>query len=309
VGLLDHAALLEWPSSSSVGLSLAEVQKVAADIDLLINRSGHLQIDGVLHPVRRRMYLDVDPGYTQIWQEQYGVNMNLPGHDVYVTVGLNLGAGDCPFPTCGVRWHSTLPPVVLSEWAAPAPPGEAYSTIADWRGFNPIEWQGRWYGQKADEFLRVLELPRQVSVPLELCLLISPEEADRATLHRSGWRLVSPEVHAATPHAYRQYIWDARGEFTVVKPGYAAGRTGWFSDRSACYLAAGRPVIMQETGLAGYVPTGVGLLTFTDLASAVEAIHQVEGNYAYHTAGAVEFAREYLDSDRVLPRLLQLAGI
>jgi hypothetical protein len=124
--------------------------------------------------------------------------MNLRGHEVYVSVGLNLGAADCPLPTCGIQWHSTLPPVVLSEWMTADPPGAAYSTIADWRGFNPIEWQGVWYGQKADEFLRVIELPRRVSVPLELCLLISPVESDRSELERYGWRLTAPQEQIGT---------------------------------------------------------------------------------------------------------------
>jgi len=307
--LTDHAALLEWEGSGHVGLSHAEVKKLAPDIDLLINRSGHMQLGAVLGAVRRRMYLDVDPGYTQIWQEQYGVDMNLRGHDVYVTVGLNLGAPDCPFPTCGVHWETTLPPVVLSEWTTTDPPGVAYSTIADWRGFSPVEWRGVWYGQKADEFLRVIELPRRVSVPLEVCLFISPDESDWTKLEQHGWRLASPHLHAATPDSYRNYIFDARGEFTAVKHGYAAGRTGWFSDRSACYLAAGRPVIVQDTSIEPYVPTGTGLLTFTDVDSAADALNRVECDYARHAAAAAAFAHEYLDSDRVLVRLLHLAGL
>lgn len=307
--LTDHAALLEWEGAGHVGLSLAEVEKLAPDIDLLINRSGHLHLKTVLAAVRRRLYLDVDPGYTQIWQEQYGIDMKLSGHDVYVTVGLNLGAPDCPFPTCGIRWESTLPPVVLSEWTTITPPGTAYSTVADWRGFGAVEWGGVWYGQKADEFLRLIELPRRVPVPLELCLFISADESDRDTLEQHGWRLTSPRLHAVTPESYRDYIFAARGEFTVVKHGYAAGRTGWFSDRSACYLAAGRPVIVQDTGIGSYVPTGTGLLTFTDLETAAEAIHRVEQDYEQHAAAAAAFARENLDSDRVLTRLLRLAGL
>ncbi len=308
-GLADQAALIEREGSGYVGLSPAAIEKLAPDIDLLVNRSGHFQLKSVLGTVRRRLYLDVDPGYTQIWQEQYGVDMNLRGHDVYVTVGLNLGAPDCPLPTCGLRWETTLPPVVLTEWATTSPPGAAYSTVADWRGYNPVEWRGVWYGQKAEEFLRVLKLPHCISVPLEICLSIHPNEPDRGKLEQHGWRLVPPRDHIATPDMYRDYISGARGEFTVVKHGYAAGRTGWFSDRSACYLAAGRPVIVQDTGISSYVPTGAGLLTFTDLSSAADAVNQAEHDYAQHAAAAAAFAREHLDSDRVLTRLLQLAGL
>jgi len=144
---------------------------------------------------------------------------------------------------------------------------------------------------------------------LEICLLIGPDEPDLVTLEAHGWRLVSPRLHVATPDSYRDYIFGARGEFTCVKHAYAAGCTGWFSDRSACYLAAGRPVIVQDTGIGPYVPTGAGLLTFTDIDSAAAALDRVERDYALHAAAAVAFAREYLDSDRVLSRLLHLAGV
>jgi hypothetical protein len=305
----EHLAFLEWEGEGHVGLSPAEVEKLAPEVDLLINLSGHLHLPSVLSKVRRRLYLDLDPGYTQIWQEGYGIDMNLRGHDVYVTVGLNLGHSDCPLPQCGIDWERTLPPVVLSEWRTAVPPGVAYSTVADWYGFRQVEWGGVWYGQKGEEFLRIIELPQRVSVPLELCLFIHADEPARVTLEEHGWRLVSPQYHAATPDTYRHYIWEARGELTCVKHGYAAGRTGWFSDRSACYLAAGRPVIVQDTGLERYVPTGAGLLTFTDLDSVTEALERVEHDYAQHAAAATEFARAYLDSDRVLPHLLQLASV
>jgi hypothetical protein len=305
--LLDHTALFAEKGSDCVGLSRAEVEKIAPDIDLLINLSGILRLDSILAKVRKRMYLDMDPGYTQIWQE-LGFDVYLGGHDVYVTTGLNLGQLDCPFSTCGIRWESTLPPVVLSEWVTDESPGFAYSTIADWRGFKPVQWHGVWYGQKADEFLRLIDLPHRVSVPLEICLLINPNEKARFELEHHGWRLVSPRHHASTPDAYRRYIFNSRGEFTVVKGGYAAGRTGWFSDRSACYLAAGRPVIVQDTGIGKYVPTGNGLLTFKDIDSAAEAIIHVESDYSRHASAAACFAREFLNSDRVLGRLLHLAG-
>jgi hypothetical protein len=307
--LTNHAALLEKNGLTSLGLCRDEIDKLAPDIDLLINLSGAFRLESVMRKARRRMYLDMDPGYTQIWQEQYGVDMYLRHHDVYVTTGLNMGKPECPLPTCGISWEKTLPPVVLSEWTTQRPPGRVYSTIADWRGFKPIQWRGIWYGQKADEFLRLIDLPRRVSVPLEIALLINSNETGRCDLEQHGWRLVSPRQSAATPDAYRNYIFNARGEFTVVKQGYAAGRTGWFSDRSACYLAAGRPVVIQDTGIGAELPTGCGLLTFSDLDGAVDALNQVESNYAKHAAAAASFAREFLDSDLVLSRLVKLAGV
>jgi hypothetical protein len=307
--LTSHAALLEGNGPGYVGLSHADIKTIAAGIDLLINGSGRLHFRPILDAVRRRIYLDLDPGYTQIWQQRYGIDMNLHDHDVYVTVGLNLGADNCPLPTCGVRWEKTLPPVVLDQWTTSERPGNAYSTVADWRSFSPIEWRGVWYNQKAAEFKRILDIPHRARVPLELCLSIDPAEPDRAELEQHGWKLTSPSVHAVTIDAYRQYITGSRGEFTAVKHGYAAGRTGWFSDRSACYLAAGRPVIVQDTGIGTYLPTGLGLLTFTDVESAAAAIENVENDYARHAEAAASFAREFLDADVVLDKLLRLAGI
>jgi hypothetical protein len=313
--VMDHfnltawSALLESEGSGYAGLTRAEIEKIAPDIDLLINISGHLHLKSILSGVRRRMYIDLDPGYTQIWQQQYGVDMNLRNHDVYVTVGLNLGQPDCSFPTCSIHWEKSLPPVVMGEWVTTPIPRKVYSTVADWRSFTPIEWRGVWYNQKAEEFKRIIDLPQRVALPVELCLSIHPDEPDRIELERHGWQLVPPALHAVSTDAYREYITRSRGEFTAVKQGYALGRTGWFSDRSACYLAAGRPVIVQETGIGRHVPTGDGLLTFNDLETAVDAIELVESNYSGHAAAASAFAREFLDSDLVLGRLLRLAGI
>lgn len=307
--LMGRCSLLEWDGPGAIGLTRRDLERLARDTVLLINCSGRFHLASVLGAVRRRLYLDLDPGFVQIWQEQYGVDMNLRGHDVHVTVGLNLGASDCPLPTCGIAWQTTLPPVVLAEWESTAPAGRAYTTVGDWRGYSPVEWQGVWYGQKAEEFLRIIELPQRIAVPLEICLAIHPDEPDYRRLGANGWHLSLPREQCATPDSYRAYIRQSRGEFTVVKHGYAAGRTGWFSDRSACYLAAGRPVIVQDTGLAAHLPIGTGLLTFTDLDSAADALRRVEENYERHVAAAHAFAREYLDARRVLGRLARLAGL
>lgn len=308
-GIEDSAALLQRDGDEHVGLSHRDVALLARDTDLFVNLSGRFHLDAILRAARRRMYVDLDPGFVQIWQAQYGVDMNLTGHEVHVTVGLNLGAADCPLPTCGIRWQTTLPPVVLEHWVASGPPGSAYTTVADWRGYSPVEWNGRWYGQKAEEFLRIAALPERVDPLLEICLAVHPDEPGRAEMERHGWHLASPATHAATTDDYRDYIWRSRGEVSVAKHGYVAGRTGWFSDRSACYLAAGRPVVVQDTGIGRYVPTGCGLLTFEGIDAAATAITAVEADYAAHAAAAGEWARNHLDARLVLGRLLVLSGL
>ncbi|HVN83751.1 MAG TPA: hypothetical protein VMW17_02785 [Candidatus Binatia bacterium] len=308
-GLEGTVALLDEESSAYVGLSHADVQRLARDADVFINMSGRFHVREVLAAARRRMYLDMDPGFTQIWQEQYDVDMNLRGHDVYVTVGPFLGTDKSPLPTGGVQWKHTLPPVVIEEWQTDVAAGSTYTTVADWRGYGAVEWQGVWYGQKAQEFARLIDVPSRVNVPMEICLAIHPDEADRAMLTEHGWRLSEPRARAATPDAYREYIWQSRGEFSAAKHGYVAGRTGWFSDRSACYLAAGRPVILQDTGFSQYLPAGRGLLAFDDPDRAIDAIRMVEADYAAHAAAARAIAREHFDARRVLPHLLELAGL
>ncbi len=307
-GFAERSSLLLEGSDEHVGLSLAELERVASTADLLLNMSGRFHVRSVLDGVRKRAYLDMDPGFVQVWQQQYGVDMNFSGHDVHFTVGLNVGTPGYALPTCGLHWQTTLPPVVLEEWATQRSAGTIYTTIADWRGYGAVEWQGAWYGQKSDEFLKLLPLPQQVSAPLELCLAIHPDEPDRAALLANGWSLREPKELVSSIDGYRDYVWQSRGEFTAVKNGYTAARTGWISDRSVCYLAAGRPVIVQDTGIPAQIPTGDGLRTFSTLEEAADAVCVVESDYAHHAAAAYDLARSYFDSDLVLRRLLALSG-
>lgn len=293
--------------SAAVGMSSAEIAEWLAAADLFVNLSGRWRLGAA--GARRRVYVDLDPGFTQVWQAGYGVDMQLAGHERYVTVGLNLGQPDCPLPDLGLHWLRLPPPVVLEQWAPHGAPGAAYTTVADWRGYGPVEWQGRWYGQKADEFLRLLDLPARVTVPLELCLAIHPDEPDLPRLRAAGWRLSDPRVHAADPDAYRDYVRGSRGELSVAKHGYVAGRTGWVSDRTVCYLAAGRPAIVQNTGLGAHLPIGEGLLVFDDLAGAAAALRTVERDYARHAAAAHALAAEHFAATGVLSRLLEDADL
>jgi len=306
-GLSDSMALLEQEGDAHVGPSRREVAEWVDGADLFVNMSGRFHLRDILRAARRRLYLDLDPGFTQVWQGKYGSDMNLAGHDVFATVGLNLGKPVCPFPTLGLEWHHTPPPVVLSEWETEQPPGEAYTTIADWRGYSPIEWEGAWYGQKSEEFVKIIDLPRRTACALELCLAIHPDEPDLPRLHENGWRLSDPRRHALDTDSYRRFVWGSRGELTAVKNGYALGRTGWVSDRTVCYLAAGRPAIVQDSGVAD-IPLGEGLLAFEGTEQAAAALQRVEADYDRHAAAARALAREHFDSDRVLARLLDISG-
>lgn len=303
------AALLQRDGPAWWGMPRAAVRDWAAAADLFVNLSGRFHLREILEAARCRAYVDLDPGFTQIWQARYGVDMNLPGHDVYLTVGQNVGTPQCPIPTLGLAWRPIVPPVVRQRWEPAAAVGDAYTTVADWRGYAPVEWEGVWYGQKADEVRRIIALPRQVSCPLEMCLAIDPSEPDLPRLIEHGWRLTDPGVHAATPDSYRDYIRGSRGELSVAKHGYVVGKTGWVSDRTVCYLAAGRPAIVQNTGLDRHLPVGEGLLLFDDAGGAATALREVERNYRQHAAAASTLAAQYFDADRVLSELLEIAGV
>src|SRR5262249_37326087 len=168
---------------------------------------------------------------------------------------------------------------------------------------------GSWYGQKSEEFLKIISLPGRVTIPLELCLAIHPDEPDRSALIANGWRLSDPHEHAADPDVYRRFVFRSRGEFSVAKHGYVHGRSGWLSDRTVCYLAAGRPAIVQDTGLRPHVDGVCGLVIFTDGDSAAAAIDAVEKDYAAHAAAARRLVNSMFASHLVLPRLLDVAGV
>jgi hypothetical protein len=201
--------------------------------------------------------------------------------------------------------------VVLREWpAATWPPArEAFTTVGHWRSYGSIEHEGIRYGQRVHSFRELMELPRRAAARFEVALGIHPDEyRDIESLRANGWELIDPMVVAPTPDRYRAFVQGSKAEIAIAKSGYVASRCGWFSDRSAAYLASGRPVVAQETGFSRYLPTGDGLLAFKTLGEAAERVEEVERDLARHSAAARDIAVEHLDSDRVLGSLLDRLG-
>jgi hypothetical protein len=288
----------------AVGLSRREALARVRRATVLIDVMGFLADEEMLAAASRHVFLDIDPGFPQMWQE-LGLHRSFGEHDAYATVGLRVGLEGSSVPTCGVEWVRTPQPIVLGEWPA-TPGGRAYTSVATWRGpFEPIDFAGERYGLRAHQMRAFAGLPAATGVEMELALDIDEADAaDADLLREGGWRLVPPE-RAATAADYRGYVQASRAEVGVAKDIYVRSRGGWLSDRSLCYLASGKPVIAQATGFEREVETGAGLLCFADLEEATAAVAEVEGAYERHSAAARELAGTRFDSDRVLPALLE----
>ena len=235
--------------------------------------------------------------------------MRFDGHTHFVTVGQAIGSPDSAVPTCGRRWIGTFQPVVLSHWPRATGPGTALTTVGNWRGYGSIEHDRVLYGQKAHAWRPLIGLPTMSSERFSMALRIHPDEtADLEALARNGWHVVDPDVVARDPQLYRAFIQGSKAELGIAKSGYVASRCGWFSDRSACYLASGRPVIAQETGFSAFLPTGEGLFGFETSADVLAGIETINADYPRHAGAARELAEAFFDSDRVLSGLLDRVG-
>ena len=305
-GLQESFSLLYDGGRKWIGLSRKQLLRQTRGSSFLLNIMGFLQDEEILAAANRRVFLDIDPGFGQMWKE-LGLADVFQGHDQYVTVGGNVGQPDCRIPSCGLDWITTLPPVVLDLWPVQrcADNGRVTS-VATWRGrYGPVDFGGSRYGLRVHEFRKFVTIPVLIEGRFELALRIHPEEEqDLSLLRRYGWSLVDPGLVARDPCSYRSYVQDSMAEFGVAKHMYVASGSGWFSDRSACYLASGKPVLMQDTNLTRSLPTGQGLLTFTNLEEAVEAMKDVSSHYSHHAREARRLAETYFDSSGVLGRLL-----
>jgi hypothetical protein len=309
-GLEQTATLVLAGTQQTVGLPYYQLRQAACRADVLINISGMLTDQEVVAHIPFRVYLDLDPAFTQLWHGAQGIDMHFAGHSHFVTIGLAIGRPECAVPTCGLSWITTFQPIVLAYWpVAQQIAYDALTTIGNWRGYGSIEYRGQSYGQKAHSIRKIITLPRMIEEQFALALAIHPDEReDLAALEHNGWRVLDPALVADTPASYRRFIRQSRAEFGIPKSGYVISRCGWFSDRSICYLASGRPVIAQETGFSRFLSTGAGLLAFETIDGVLASIQELRRNYAYHARAARALAEEYFDSDKVLPQLLHQIG-
>jgi hypothetical protein len=295
------------------GLSRERVNRLYREADALINLCGATQLreEHLCCPVR--IMIDSDPIYEQIKYAEAdpAARAYLDAHTHFFSYGENLGSADCPIPLSGLGWRATRPPIVLDLWSEAEDAGDSYTTIATWenKGKN-IEFRGsRYFWSKHVNFLRFIELPqRRPRVSFTLAM-DPPDAAVRALVTKAGWNLVDPGPISAEMDAYRDFISHSRGEFTVAKDIYVRPNSGWFSDRSVCYLAAGRPVVTMRTGFSKFYPVGRGLFEFTTEDEALAAIDTIVADYPTHSRAARELAREYFAADRVLGALMATLGL
>lgn len=311
-GLSGASALIANDGPSLYGPTRAELAAWARQADLLFNFGGHLTQPELFSAPACKMYYDDDPGFTQFWRAAGQPGSRLEGHDCYFTLGANLGSGDCAIPTNDLTWRPTRPPVVLADWPVCAPPAfDRFTTVASWRGaYGPVEYGGKRYGLKVHEFRRFIELPRRSGRRFEIALQIHPgDRADLEALLAHGWEVVDPRRVAASCDDFRGYVQTSGAECSVAQGIYVETNSGWFSDRTVRYLASGRPALVQDTGFSRHLPVGEGLLAFRNIEEAVDGAERMVRDYPRHCRAARRVAEECFDSDRVIRRLLEEAGL
>ena len=294
----------------SRGMTVTAVRDLSARADLLMVRAVPLaRWRAEYDKPRRRAFIDADPGFTQISyaQKRRDLLETVQRCERLFTIAQRIGKPGCTIPATDREWIATVPPVALAHWpvAADDAPGAAthFTTVMQWKGFREVEHDGRRYGQKDLAFPAYLDLPRRTRQPMRVAIIgVAPDE-----LARHGWDVVEGWVPSKTPQSYRDFLARARAELLVAKQGYVEMRGGWFSDRSVCFLASGRPVLMSDTGLDDWIEVGEGLLTFADAAGAVDGIDRINADYERHRRAARRLAERHFATTIVLPPLLEAA--
>jgi len=289
--------------------------RVIAESDLFVNVSGACWMRPVVAGIPRKLFIDGDPMFTHIGlthAHRKGYLDHLLAHEEHFTFGLNVGQPGCKVPTAGMQWKPTVQPIALEWWRKNLLPPTAnhvargaWTTVMNWSSYAPQEFEGEEYGQKDIEFLRFLDLPQRTEEKFLLAVgqgVGSNRPTDAITA--AGWSIIEPDVCLPDYATYHDFLANSKAEWSIAKNGYVKSLSGWFSCRSACYLALGKPVVVQDTGWTAHLPSGEGVLAFSDPDEAACAINAVAANYDRHSQAAREFAEKYLDATKVCAELI-----
>ncbi|MEO5579673.1 MAG: hypothetical protein ABIR58_03375 [Gemmatimonadaceae bacterium] len=315
-GFADRWAYRDEMTGQCFGMSQASIDELCLTADVFVNVSCSTCLREQYRSIPVRVLIDTDPMFTQIqYATQIGFTAGatglrglVAGHTHHFTFGENIGAPDCQIPETGVRWWASRQPVCIDQWpvtSLPSTEGACFTTIMNWRAARPLEYDGQYWGQKDVEFLRLIGLPRSTGQKLSVAVgQTTGEPFPLGAARDAGWLVLDPDQSVGDWVGYRNFIQSSAGEFSVAKETYVKARTGWFSCRSACYLASGRPVVTQDTGWTHHIPSGSGLFGFSTGAEAIAALDEIASNPALHAESARAIAEEFFDARRVLGDLL-----
>jgi hypothetical protein len=296
------------------GMDAASFAGVVEEAELFLNVSGGTLLRNEYLACPRKVLIDTDPGMNHFSNyprqdngKPWDGGLGYRGHDFFFTYAERIGNADCILPTLGLEWHPTRPPVLLELWHPDGREASTWTTVMSWKNFlDVVEYEGVRYGSKEIEFEKVKQIPQLCTARFEVATGGGPPVEQWRSL---GWSVLDAHDVSRTADAYRDYVQASRGELSVAKNVYVATRSGWFSCRSICYLAAGRPVVVQDTGFSEVIPCGSGLFAFSSAQEAIDAVLRVEKDYPRHQAGARRIAEEYFSAEVVIGRLLDDIGL
>ena len=296
------------------GMNQTEAEALLLHADAVLNIAGATRLSGEGLKVGRLVYIGTDPVYQEIAYANGDENIGslIREHDDCITYGENIGTPDNPIPPLPRLRGRTRQPILMDQWQNDLPARNTFTTVCNWKQTgHDIEYRGKTYfWSKHHEFLKFIDLPKRIDQPIELATGFSNLSVDEQNILTSnGWKLTDSFLFTTDPWAYREYVLGSRGEFTVAKDQNVRLRSGWFSERSACYLAAGRPVITQNTGFGSSVPTGKGLFAFDTIEDIFLAFEAINSDYEHHSRAARSIAEEYFSAETVLSKVLHDLGL
>jgi hypothetical protein len=318
-GFAGKLAYRDIASGKSFGMSEHRIAEICRTADVFINISCSTYLRDEYQNISKRILIDSDPMFTQIQyamestgeaDKKWNTKFLVDNHNYLFTFGENINQDDCKIPVFDYKWYPTRQPVCLNLWKNTHSKNKySFTSIMNWSGREKLKYQNDEWGQKDVEFEKYKSIPSIFpKIRFEVVInkpLNKESYFDKDELHGFGWKILSPDEVVSNSSDYKFFIQNSEGEFSVAKETYVKSNSGWFSCRSACYLASGRPVITEETGWSKYIPQGKGLFSFNTLECAIDNIKQVTADYKFHSNQALEIASEYFDSNKVLKSMLE----